>query len=225
MKKLVFFLCIVLMLVACGPSPEQQATMTATAITATAASWTLTPTVTNTPTSTPTSTPTPTQTPTATLTPTPTNTPTPTKDPDRYYASNGSFSLKMPVGWQTQDMGLKYLAIVGPVVNGFAENIVIVDETNDSTSSEYSAALQIVLTASDPNLKVVSEESMATPDGLEYIRLAVDYSNQGQQVQQIFYIFQQGDTKYTLIYSRPSNASSENDPIVDEAANSFQFEN
>jgi hypothetical protein len=77
-KHLFIASVIVLLLAACGPSPEEQAALTAAAITATAASWTETPTATFTPssTSTATSTPTVTFTPTITLTPTETATPT-----------------------------------------------------------------------------------------------------------------------------------------------------
>lgn len=75
---LLSFLILFALLPACGPSPEQQATMTATAQTATAAAWTRTPTPTAT--FTPTRTFTPTETPTPTVTDTPTITPSPTFD-------------------------------------------------------------------------------------------------------------------------------------------------
>ncbi len=86
MRTKSFFIVALLLLVsACGPSPEQQATLTATAQTATAAMWTKTPTatLTFTPTYTFTSTFTPTKTftPTATFTPTITLTPTMTFTP------------------------------------------------------------------------------------------------------------------------------------------------
>jgi len=72
---------IVILLSACAPSPEQQATLVATALTATADSWTKTPVATFTFTPTETHTPTITLTPTETLTPTPTFTPTITATP------------------------------------------------------------------------------------------------------------------------------------------------
>lgn len=79
MKKSFLLLSMVLLLTACGPSPEEQATMTTAAWTATPA-FTFTPTntatFTITPTFTQTLTPTPTFTPTDTLTPTITATPT-----------------------------------------------------------------------------------------------------------------------------------------------------
>ena len=73
-KSIPAFLLILFIISACGPSPEEQATLTATSITATAASWTETPS--HTPSPTTTFTPTITFTPTVTLTPTITATPT-----------------------------------------------------------------------------------------------------------------------------------------------------
>jgi WD40 repeat protein len=73
--------CLLVFLTACGPSSEEQATMTAVAMTSTAQAWTATPTptltFTPTPSATPTITPTPTESPTPTTSPTPTLSPTP----------------------------------------------------------------------------------------------------------------------------------------------------
>ncbi len=73
MKKILTLLSLILFISACGPSPEEEATMTAAAWTATS---TLTPTSTATLTLTPSLTPTLTHTPTITFTPTVTTTPT-----------------------------------------------------------------------------------------------------------------------------------------------------
>ena len=88
MQRVILPILFIIFLSACGPSLEEQATRTATAQTATAASWTRTftpsrtPTLTYTPTFTSTFTPTftPTDTPTPTITPTFTITFTPTYD-------------------------------------------------------------------------------------------------------------------------------------------------
>jgi hypothetical protein len=222
MKTIILYLCLSFLLVACGASPEEQAAMTATAMTATAAAWTPTPTATNTPTPTPT--PTSTITPTPTLTPTATNTHTPTRDPNRYFAADGSFSMMTPAGFETQDYGLKYLGLVGPQAGGGNINLIFAGETNDASAIEYALALLEVLKATDPNRTLVSNESMTTPGGLEYIRMAVVYAVGGVEVQQIIYIFQQGDTKYSIIYTRPSDTGVEYDAMIDEAVNTFQFE-
>ena len=76
MKNFRIVFLIMILLSACAPSPEQQATLVATALTATADTWTETPTSTVTFTPTATSTPTFTSVPTDTLTPSITPSPT-----------------------------------------------------------------------------------------------------------------------------------------------------
>ena len=77
--RLIFVMFI--LLTACGPSPDEQVALTASAATSTAAAWTKPPTPTSTFTLTPTRTPTKTSTPTASATPTITSSPTITATP------------------------------------------------------------------------------------------------------------------------------------------------
>lgn len=79
-------LALTILLPACGPSPEEQTAMTASAITATAKARTATFTPTHTPTETSTPTLTPTLTSTATFTLIPSETPTPTITPTPTFA-------------------------------------------------------------------------------------------------------------------------------------------
>ena len=76
MKVFPILILLLILLTACAPSPEQQATLVAEALTGTAQSWTKTPSPTLTFTPTQTLTPTMTFTPTITLTPSITPTPT-----------------------------------------------------------------------------------------------------------------------------------------------------
>lgn len=221
MKNLGLFSCIFLLLTACGPSAEQQTAMTATAMTATAAAWTPTPTTTNTPT--PTLTPTPTNTPTPTLTPTATNTPTPTRDPNRYYASDDSFSMMIPTGWKTQDMGMDYLALAKFSLQGDSGTIVFSNEKVPISLLEYSSLIQDSLKGVYPDMTVISADSAVTTSGLEYIRLELEYSLQNVPVHQMIYMFENGDEKIMVIYSRGNQTGAVDDPGVEEATNTFQF--
>jgi hypothetical protein len=119
---------------------------------------------------------------------------------------------------------LKYLGLIGPEAGDGNINLIFAGETNNLSAIEYASALLEVLKTTDPNLTLISNEIMTTPDGLEYIRMAVVYAVGKSEVQQILYIFQQGDTKYTIIYTRPNDVGVEYDAIIDEAVNSFQFE-
>jgi hypothetical protein len=223
MKKLILLVCLALVLAACGPSAEQQATMIATAITATAASWTLTPTVTNTPTTTPTETPTPTDTPTPTLTPTVTDTPTPTLDPNRYYASDGSFSIMIPKGWKTQDLGTGYLSLVKPSLSTAMENITFTVQEVPFSVAAYSTMFPELMKGMFPDLKVISTETFTTPSGLEYIRQEVEYSISDVPVHQTIYFFGNNGSILIAAYSRMAGPGAEDDPVVEDAIESIQF--
>ena len=87
MKAIRMFIFVIIFISACAPSPEQQATLVAEALTGTAASWTKTSTPSSTFTPTNTLTPTETLTPTLTFTPTATLTPTVTPTPTYAFPS------------------------------------------------------------------------------------------------------------------------------------------
>jgi hypothetical protein len=227
MRNLVVFVSILLLLSACGASPEQQATMTATAMTATAAAWTPTPTATNT--ATPTLTPTPTQTSTPTLTPTatktPTSTPSPTstQDPNRYYPPDNSFSLVIPAGFQTSDIGLKYPALIGPQVGNINQNMVFTPDTSPMPLAFYSATVQDSVTGSIPNVNSIKEEFLETSSGIQFFYWIIEDTQQGVKVRQIFYIFENGDWKLNIIYTRQPGEAPEQDALIDASIDTIQF--
>jgi oligopeptide transport system substrate-binding protein len=97
MQRILYFLVIVSLLVACsGPTATPQPAITSTLVS------TFTPTVLPTSTNTPEPSSTPTETPIPTSTSTPTVTPTPTKTPvpANFYLSEAGFSLVYPEGYQ-----------------------------------------------------------------------------------------------------------------------------
>ncbi len=227
MKHIISSLCMILLLAACGPSAEEKAMMTATAMTATAASWTRTPTPTSTPTLTPT--PTPTETPTPTLTPTPTRTATPTasstptRDPNRYYASDDSFSLMIPEGWETQDTGLGLSALVGSVAGDFNPSMIFYTETSELPLAMYADLFQNTIKALNLNLTTISEDFLTTTSGLEYFRWEFEEDFLGMLNHNILYFFESGDMKLVVSYFRSNEAGAENDALVEEAINTLRF--
>src|SRR5512146_2842875 len=150
-----FAMLFLLSLTACGPSPAQQATQTAEAMTSTAGAWTPT----STPTATATATETPTQTPLPTPTPLPTSTPTPTQtlDPNLFTAPDQSFTLLPPKGWQTTDIGAEYPALKGPKAGNYSVHITFFEEESKFPMAMYSAFVEDAMTEKFPNLKQISE--------------------------------------------------------------------
>ncbi len=227
MKNLLLVLCIVLFLTACGPSPEQQAAMTATAITATAASWTLTPTPTVTPTSiltpTPTNTPLPTLTATPTRTATSTPSPTSTQDPNRFYTSDGKFSMILPEGWTTADVGTKYPIILSEGIDQDGSNIIFITDTVSLPAAMYAAFVQDSLAGNLTDLTTISEEYPTTAAGDEYFRWEMQFTQNGVPIHGVMYFLENGDWKLVINYTRLQNQGAKNDELVDAAVNSIQF--
>jgi hypothetical protein len=221
MRKLILSLCCFILLSACGPSPEQQAAMTSTALTATAAAWT--PTLTATLTPMPTDTPTPTLTPTPTDTPTPTLSPTPTHDPNRFYAPDDSFSIDIPPGWDTQDFNLKYLGLIGPRIGNGNPSLVFVTEENSYSLLMYTTAFLNSVKVAAPDLTTVSEETLLTPDDREYVRMVVVYTLAEVSIQQVYYFFDFDGTKFTAVFSRTNLEGAELDPMIDEIIGTLRF--
>jgi hypothetical protein len=227
MKTIVLTICLLFLLAACGPSPQQQASMTATAMTATAAAWTPTPTATNTPTYTPT--PTPTETPTPTVTPTPTATPTatpsptPTRDPNRYYAPDDSFSLVTPGGWKSADIGLKFPALMGPQLGNGYQNIVFIPDTSTYALAFYTATIQDSIKKTFSNVSSKKEEFLMTSCGIEYFHWIIEDTQHGMRMRQILYIFEHGDWKLVIVYTRQPGEASEQDALIDESIDTIQF--
>ncbi len=229
-RKLLFLLATLLaflFLTACKPSPEEQAAMISTALTATAAGWTPTPTPTATATSTLTPTPTETPTPTATATktpiPLPSATSTETPDPARFTAADGSFSLTPPEGWQPQDTFLKYPVLMGPVVDDFAINLVFIEEENSLSLAIYAAVAQEQVKSLVGSVEQISEEILTTANGQEYWKWAIYDKQNGRALYQMIYFFESGDWKLTVTYSRERDGGSENDALVDAAIQTLIF--
>ena len=238
MRYYLLLIFLLLALTACGPSAEQQATMTATSLTAIAAAWTPTPTETPTPTATatatatstaiPTETPTPTWTATKTKPSTKTATPTQTHDPNRYYAPDDSYSLIPPVGWTPADMGLDYPGLIGPTVGNFNLNLRFIRENTASFKLAYevfayAAFVQESLKEKLQDLSQISEDFLTTDEGKDYFRWEFTDTQEDVIYHHVFYFYASGDWKLVINYTRPRNQGSEYDTEVDDAMKTVRF--
>jgi len=193
------------MLTACGPSAEQQATMTATALTATAAAWTSTPTA------------------TSTRTPTKTSIPTQTSDPDYYYAPDHSYSLIPPRGWQPQDTDTDYPALIGPNTGSYIPHLLFFQEESAFDVFFYAALVQDATAENVQNLTQISEEYPTTNEGKDYFRWEITCTEQGETYRQIYFFFESGDWKLTIVFTRMNGQGSEYDALIDDAMNTVRF--
>ncbi len=71
---------------------------------------------------------------------------------------------------------------------------------------------------------MLSEDFLVTPEGLEYLRVVIEYTLGEVSVHQIYYIFQNGDTKFMVVYTRSQAGGEEIDPQIDKIIYTLQFE-
>lgn len=218
-------LLLLLLSAACAPSPQEQAGMTASAQTALAQAWTTTPSPTMPPTSTHTPPPTETTSPTPSPTrkPTPTSTYTPTPEPGRHYATDNTFSLILPVGWQTKDVGLGEPGLFGPSLGDFSPNLIFIQERSLFPVDFYAAMVQDSLAQSLTDLKQIGEDFLVTEEGQDYFRWEMENTVEGVVYRQVLYFFESGDWKLVVTYTRPADKGEEADPMVEEAMHTLRY--
>ncbi len=225
--RCVWFICLAILITACSPSVERAATLTSTALTATAADWTDTstpkPTATITPTPTPTITPTPTST--LTLTPTPTKTPRPTNTPDpkRYYAPDHAFSFPALQGWIETDIGSDYPGLLGPEAGGHTLNLSFMRDTSDFDVSFYAALVQDDFMTKLQNLTTISEDFLITDRGKDYFRWEVTHTQNGSKFPSVFYFYESGSNKLIVNYTHLFSVGSNYDQDVEQAMKGLIF--
>ncbi len=214
---------VFLTLAACGPSPEQQAAMTSTAMTALAALWTATPTITPTATDTPTIIPSPTQTatPNPTMTPTITPTPTATHDPNRYYAPDNSFSLVPPPNWQPVDLGLQYPVLMGPKIGNDTLKLVFAEEKSPYINAwdqeiSYEASIKKLLgNVTEISAKWEHPEDQESLYG--YYRWEIEATQNNTLVHQIIGFYPGNYLLMAITFQRPQAADGKYDALADAA--------
>ena len=183
----------ILLLGACGTSPQAR-----TARKATAAATSL---------------PTPTQTPI----------PTPTPDPARVFGPDEAYSFVPPADWDIFTINDGDPAFIGPYFQDCACGVSLRFNQQSSPLSAplYATYIQDSLKASLPDLILVGEEVSSTASGLEYLRWEFKTTQDEIVFNKIVYFFKSGENKLILIYSRPERYASEYDVLVDRAVNTL----
>lgn len=190
---------------------------------------TATPTVIPTSTVTPLPTQTPTPKNTATRTPKPTSTQTPTKtvDPRRYYPPDGSFSLVPPEGWETEDIGEDYPALVVPVVGTGNARLEFYKQESEFSVEAVSAILQDSMKEKIKGIESIKEGFIGASDGRVYFRWEFTVPQNGETMHFVIYMFGPSMTEpagdiLIIKYIRLDRQGSEYDTLVEEAMKTLE---
>ena len=177
---------------------------------------------TETPTVTATATTTPTQTPKPTATRRPSLTPTP--EAGRYTSPDGSFSFVMPEGWEVTQEDNTIIKISGPEVNNFNPNLVASQTEGEMMLEWWSATFQDDIIANLEGYSLISEDFIQTDSGETCFRWELKSTRQGKTFHHIFYMYESGDWKLIIAYTRLEKAGAEDDVMIEASMRSVIYE-
>ena len=163
--------------------------------------------------------PPPTTTRNLTPTPRPTATPTimPTEPGDRFTSMDGSFSFVMADGWKVIEENDNLLRVTGPERGGFYPNFVV-SQTKDVMMLEWwSATFQDDIKANLGITTQLSEDFIKTDTGETCFRWEFKAIREGIEYHHIFYMYESGDWKMVIGYTRLENAGEDQDAPIDAA--------
>jgi hypothetical protein len=149
------------------------------------------------------------------------------KKVDRHIEKAGGFSFVPPEDFMLKALpGIKYKAAIGPAADGFAPNIVFVDEAHKGTLAEYVEANKKGLKMTFKNYKEVTEKNFKTEGGAECAMLRIQRDEKGKALRQTFYFFEVSpDRKMVATASTAVGAAGEKwEPILEASIKTFRLE-
>ncbi len=146
--------------------------------------------------------------------------------PERHVEKEGGFSLVPPKGWETKDQAnLKYKIFVGPVTNGVASNLVLVDEAYKGELADYVALNKKSLRAAFKDYKEISEKELKTDGGATFYRVIAEIEHNGVLMRQGFAFFDLGGGKKLVITcTAAADGGAKLDGTFETVLKSFQLE-
>src|SRR5437868_4630357 len=108
--------------------------------------------------------------------------------PVRYAEKASGFSFVPPRNWKVTELaGFKNKIVVGPAVDGFAPNMVFIDEAFVGQLKEYAAGNKSALQAHFKGAKVLSETELKTAEEIACARLVIEHKIESKLIRQSFY--------------------------------------
>jgi hypothetical protein len=140
------------------------------------------------------------------------------------FGSGGLFSYVPPKGWTVAEFpGLKFKISHGAGVNGFAPNIVVVDEAYTESLDRYAKDNRDTMQKLNPKVKDLGLTDFKTSEGIPGVRLVTERKDDSgkQQLRQIFYFYDAGDKKLVVTCSGLAEGAAALDKTCDAAMSTF----
>ena len=146
------------------------------------------------------------------------------KPPRAQYEQAGGFSYDPPKGWETVNFsGLKYRVSHGPVANGFAPNINVVDESFAGSLKEYVDGNLANMKNAFADLTIRKREDFQTEDGLSATRVITENKQQGRLLRQTFCFFGESKRKYVATCTTLADGGEVLDGTFAESMRTFRL--
>ena len=146
------------------------------------------------------------------------------KPPRKLYEKEGGFSFDPPDGWEILEMpGLKYHVTRGTLVNNFAPNINVVDETFEGSLEKYFDTKMESLKAMFKSFKLLEKKKITSDDGDTALVAVTENDIFGRTVRQTYYLFENGSRKYAVICTALAEGGEEFDALFEKTAKSFRM--
>jgi hypothetical protein len=148
------------------------------------------------------------------------------KKAERHVEKAGGFSFVPPEDFTLKELpGMKYKAAIGPPADGFAPNIVFVEEAHKGTLAEYVEANKKGLKMTFKNYKEVLEKNIKTDGGAECAILRIQRDENGKALRQTFYFLEASpERKIVATSSTLASGAAKWEPILEASVKTFRLE-
>jgi hypothetical protein len=135
------------------------------------------------------------------------------------------FTMSMPRGWQTADLGHVYPVIVGPAEGGFTPSIVFGNDAYSGEISDYLDAAILMLQEDLPGFRLINRADFTTTSGLRGGSITYQISMNGISMRQKTYVLSnKGGTETMLITcTSPLTNAGNYERIFDECVKTFNW--
>ena len=140
------------------------------------------------------------------------------------YTQRG-FTMSMPRGWQTADVGVGYLQINGPQSGVFPPNIAFRDEDYSGPVSDYIDMMVGAFPRHISNFRLLERSTFRTNSGVSGEFIIYQGTMGTGSVRQKMYVFpnRRGNAIMVITCTSPINANERYDAIFDAAVRTFSW--
>ena len=135
------------------------------------------------------------------------------------------FTMSMPSGWQTADVGLGYLQINGPQSGAFAPNIAFRDEAYSGPVSDYIDMIMISYQRLFSNFRLLERSTFRTNIGVAGEYITYQGSMGTGNVRQKMYVFpnRRGNAIMVITCTVPVTGGERYDSVFDTSIRTFNW--